>query len=257
MEKHAAFGGEFTAARPVCTFPLPKPKLPPRSFSHPVSGPDQIQGNHWQDLFSSVENLEAFAFFFEVLPTPILLLTGHGRLVSTNREGERLLNRKDAILIDRSGVVRMQNRKAQIEFRNLLAHYSSGDANTNGDVQTLLAIPRLDGWPLAAMLVGAHRESKYLSRPISGEHARCILALRDPDRSPSDVHDWLTQLYGLSQAEAIVVGRLASGAALQEIASDRGVSVVTVRNQLKSALAKIGVSRQAELVSLVLRTRPF
>ncbi|WP_367575937.1 helix-turn-helix transcriptional regulator [Pelagibius sp. Alg239-R121] len=61
----------------------------------------------------------------------------------------------------------------------------------------------------------------------------------------------------MSETEAIVADRLSTGASIDEIASERGVSVVTVRNQIKSAQAKTGVSRQAELVSLVLRSTHF
>ena len=67
----------------------------------------------------------------------------------------------------------------------------------------------------------------------------------------------MTTLFGLSSAEAAVAVRLASGDCPERIAQLREVSVVTVRNQLKSVAAKLGVRRQVELVSIVLRTVPL
>jgi DNA-binding CsgD family transcriptional regulator len=53
---------------------------------------------------------------------------------------------------------------------------------------------------------------------------------------------------GLSPAETEVARGLVDGETLQDIADRRGVSVETVRAQLKSAYGKLGVHRQAELV---------
>lgn len=44
---------------------------------------------------------------------------------------------------------------------------------------------------------------------------------------------------------------VAEGLALEAIAQKHRTSVLTVRSQLKSACAKIGVSRQAELTKLL------
>lgn len=57
--------------------------------------------------------------------------------------------------------------------------------------------------------------------------------------------------YNLTPAESRVAVGVAEGLALEAIAQKNGTSVLTVRSQLKSACAKIGVSRQAELTKLL------
>jgi DNA-binding CsgD family transcriptional regulator len=47
------------------------------------------------------------------------------------------------------------------------------------------------------------------------------------------------------------------GRSVEEIASESGVSVETVRSQVRSILAKTNTGRQGELISLVLRMAPF
>lgn len=61
----------------------------------------------------------------------------------------------------------------------------------------------------------------------------------------------LETLYRLSPAEADVALRLARGERREGIAEARGAGLETVRAQLKSAFAKLGVAREVELVALL------
>jgi DNA-binding CsgD family transcriptional regulator len=63
----------------------------------------------------------------------------------------------------------------------------------------------------------------------------------------------LRQVFGLTGAEATVAIALSGGRDVHEIARMRGVSLGTLRNQVKTVFAKTGVRRQAELVALLLR----
>jgi DNA-binding CsgD family transcriptional regulator len=64
----------------------------------------------------------------------------------------------------------------------------------------------------------------------------------------------LLQEFGLTAAEIQVVGALCQGDSAAAIAEARAVSVTTVRNQIKSVMAKVGVHRQSELLA---RFRPY
>lgn len=66
----------------------------------------------------------------------------------------------------------------------------------------------------------------------------------------------LRSLYNLTRAEAGVVQRVASGEAIKEIAEANDNSQSTVRNQLQSAMQKLGVHRQAELVGVLASLTP-
>lgn len=62
----------------------------------------------------------------------------------------------------------------------------------------------------------------------------------------------IAAMHGLTRAEARLAALLAKGSSLDEAAETLSVSVGTVRSQLKSIFAKTGVSRQPELVALLL-----
>lgn len=61
----------------------------------------------------------------------------------------------------------------------------------------------------------------------------------------------LSQLHGLTRAEARLAAALANGHSLEEIATRSNLSLHTVRTQLKSCFRKTGCHRQTELVRLV------
>ena len=77
--------------------------------------------------------------------------------------------------------------------------------------------------------------------------------LSDPEIGAEPAVELLRNLHDLTPAEAELVGHLARGRSLEEAARARGVSINTVRSQLKQVFSKTGTSRQGELVQLVLR----
>jgi DNA-binding CsgD family transcriptional regulator len=76
----------------------------------------------------------------------------------------------------------------------------------------------------------------------------------DPDLRESASQQILGELFGLTPAEANLAILLARGLSLREASATQHISLHTSRAQLKSVFAKTGVSRQAELVRLVLKS---
>jgi len=71
-----------------------------------------------------------------------------------------------------------------------------------------------------------------------------------PQPKPVEV---LRRSCGLTRAEATVATLLAEAHTVTEVAALLGVSVFTVRAQVRSIYAKTGVNRQAALVRLLFR----
>ena len=127
-------------------------------------------------------------------------------------------------------------------------------------VATLRAAPAL----LGTLLEQALREGEALA------------ALGRPDGLPVTLRGWragadlvvellapewvgvdaarLQPLFQLTPAEAQVAARLCDGLAPADIAANLGVQTNTVLTHIKRALAKTGCRRQAQLVSLLLRS---
>ncbi|WP_231410105.1 helix-turn-helix transcriptional regulator [Ralstonia solanacearum] len=62
----------------------------------------------------------------------------------------------------------------------------------------------------------------------------------------------LAALFDLTEAEARLASALVQGDTLEQYAPRRGVSIGTVRYQLKQVLSKTGTNRQSELMRKVL-----
>src|SRR3546814_16409501 len=74
---------------------------------------------------------------------------------------------------------------------------------------------------------------------------RYALLIIDPGSTVEGAVPKLQSLYGLTPAEAEIGLRIADGVRPQWIADERGVSVETVRSQIKALSAKLGCTRQS------------
>ena len=87
-----------------------------------------------------------------------------------------------------------------------------------------------------------------LRHPAIG--AAAVLFIRDPVRDAGPL-DQFRQRFGLTAAEARLVRGLAAGGTLKGLAEQYGVSINTLRVQLRQVFAKTRVNRRVDLVRLV------
>lgn len=87
-------------------------------------------------------------------------------------------------------------------------------------------------------------------QPLDGQGV--MVTVLDAARRRLPSHSFLREAFGFTPAEAALALDLADGLAAADCATLRGVSVHTVRSQLRALFGKTGTSRQAELVTLVL-----
>jgi DNA-binding CsgD family transcriptional regulator len=85
------------------------------------------------------------------------------------------------------------------------------------------------------------------------QRARAMLVIVDPDANRDVQSELLAQLYHLTPAELRVALALAKGMDTKEIAELHGVSLNTVRGQLKALMGKTDTHRQSELVALLIK----
>ncbi len=182
--------------------------------------------------FDASSQLDALGDLIDSLRDAVMVLDARGRLVLANARARALLDRGDALALDDERCVHAP-----------------------------LCEP-----PLSALLDSAHGTGVISPREARAHPLVVRVRHRAPDRielwvtlsggqTPPDTR-WLSLAYGLTEAELRVVTRLAEGHKTDAIADALGVSVGTVRNQLKQAFAKTGVNSQAALVALVLASEP-
>lgn len=174
--------------------------------------------------------------------------------------------RSPTLILDRSGSIRLANAAAErllsaglvlATQRNRVVPQSPFQA---GAWKRALDLATRSDHPSAGMAALDCPEKRLwlaeFAPVVVGGYAGCAL-ITLVDRSGgcrrNDVAQQLAQLFNLSAAEATIAISLAEDGDIRQIADARGTTVQTVRYQIKQILAKTGVRRQSEIVSLTLR----
>ena len=176
----------------------------------------------------------------------IIQLDSRGRIVATNDRALNLLRTGDGLL-DNDGY--------------LFAHHSAD----NTDLQKLLkdALPPYGQQGISdSMTVRRLATSQPLVlhvNPVDKQQADCrswpvvaLVLVVDPRSDTRIDPDLVAESLGLTPMESRVAVMMAEGKAVREIAAATGRKESTIRWHVRHIYAKHGISRQAELVRLVL-----
>lgn len=191
---------------------------------------------------------------------------------AANMSAMRMLDAMDVpgFLLDSSGGVIAISAAAETEIssgrllrlrdRRLETLISEDAAVLNPAIAAALSEPASDR-PGASLVRVRNREGRYdwtleviplMDNGYLPGLAPAVLIVARPTHKVLGPVELAREEWGLSAAEAQIATRLAAGEDLNAIGDARGVSLTTVRSQLQSIYAKVGVHRQAELVAAIL-----
>lgn len=184
-----------------------------------------------------------------LLSTGMILVTPDSSLLMANRSASRLLDAGDGLIIS-AGRITAADRSQAEQLRGLVESVCHG---SNPDVgAAVMAVSRGEFVrPLSIMVTPLQLAPEQASSEVA------VIFIRDLEVRQSVPPNILGELFNLTPAEARVVVELVKGKRLQEVAEDLGVSLNTVRNQLKQIFSKTNTGRQSELISLVLSSAAF
>lgn len=177
----------------------------------------------------------------------VILLGERGTLVGVNRAAREILGESDGLWMDR-GELTAATGVATNALRRFIANAIAKRAQLVAVCGGALLLPRRSGRrPLEASVVPTH-----IAALDEGRGAACaIVFVVDPELELAAGESLLSDLHGLSRAEARLARLLASGRTLTEAAAEMGISLNTVRTQLKALFRKTETARQTDLVSLL------
>ncbi len=191
---------------------------------------------------------EALAEVTDRLPIGVIMLDASGRILHTNRSASQILGTEDGLTVDRgrpAAVDSFENRELQEKINRAVKDPASLD-QPGGEV---MIISRESGRRALPVMVGPLLVARH-------EHlmdeARAVLFIADTEGRQIDTTQNLETLYELTHAEADLVRLISEGRSLEQVANERGVTINTVRSQLKQVFSKTDTNRQGELVHLVL-----
>ena len=175
---------------------------------------------------------------FSKLSVPVILLDLNGTGVESSGEVDTL---SDAIMWGANDRLALKDSDANELFQAAL-----GSLDKRSAVQSF-AIRNDEGRPAyVAHLV-----------PVSGSahdifaKGYALLVFNPIDLKARPSTDLLRSLFDLTAAEASVARELGAGIPVEKIAENGGVSINTVRTQVRKIIEKTGCSRMPEVVSLI------
>ena len=177
----------------------------------------------------------------------VVCLDWRGMIVQANTRAREILRHGDG-LMDRGGFLRARLAADDMRLARLLADAlppRSGRHGTSG----LMAVARSPELPRFALHV--------VPVDVGGAgfgfgHVAVLVVVVDPAAKPGIAPERVAAVLGLTDAESRVAVALAEGATMRSIAAATHRAESTVRELVKRIHLKLGLSRRAELVRMVL-----
>lgn len=161
-----------------------------------------------------------------------------GLLLDASLSMEHVLSSDCGLRLDARGRI-AGDPDTTLRLRNAIARVASGEMS--GTVVPL-RMAGLDDLVHASLFATGPQDCAVL---LVLEHAR--------DRSGSVAEKALVDAYGLTDQEAVVAVRVATGRTVEDVARDTGRAVPTVRAHLAAIKQKIAVDRQHQLTHVLTR----
>jgi DNA-binding CsgD family transcriptional regulator len=183
------------------------------------------------------------------LPFGIMVVDAHRKVLAANRAAKDILQTRDA-LVERQSVLRAYQREDDERLTQVLAEATA--VRSNSAWSGCIRLSRRSGKSAYTAIVSPLFEAVEMRSPVRSRAA--LITITDPDREhSSDLVKMLQQAFGLTPAEAQTASLMGSGLSPQDAADQLGLTVGTIRCELKAIFAKVGISRQSELASTVTR----
>lgn len=201
------------------------------------------------EFASTRAQLATFAGHLDRYPHPFLLMDAECQLLYANATAREILAERDGLIIEK-GRISLRDF-SQRKFQEAIAEITKG---TGLPLRHVEARRASGGAPYHLLVINV---PNFGALPLGTSQPAAAVLIMNSEAVVEPDASILRELFGLTPAEARVTGRLVLGRSVEDIAHESGVSVETVRSQVRSILSKTNTGRQGELISLVLRMTPF
>ena len=205
---------------------------------------------HSQRMGASEMERSLYSSALDRLSVGVVIIDMAGKIVSCSVKAEEALVSRNGLQMQ-AGKLRATEAKDDRELQSAIRSAIQKATGGESDDMRGLALTKSSG----------HRNLGIIIQPVPGRRAGGVVTaptvaiyFRDPDESADVANDVVRQLFDLTPAEAAVARRLASGLSLEDAASSLEISRNTARAHLRSIFSKSGITRQTELVRLMLNS---
>lgn len=179
----------------------------------------------------------------------LLVTSASGQLLLANRSADQILDTRDGLELTPRGTIRT-SLKSTPALNVLLDAAGKSQASESND--SIVAVRRPSGKrPLTLVIRSVQAVASPTADPAS---PTALVFILDPEFPVETAESELRQLYGLTSTEACLANLLMEGKTLDDCCESLGIRRSTARTHLQHLFEKVGVQRQSELVSLLLKS---
>ena len=184
----------------------------------------------------------------------IILYDGNAKAVYINPTATSIIKSHPALALNNDGLI-LYDSEANRNLHQTILDTAKVEPEDSWKQSVAIGIthPEVDV-PLPVLITPVH--AHLLTSDLSYEGARVAVFLSDANQQQPISVDNLVSVYRLTPSEAQVAISIANGQSIDDIAKSSNHSAHTIRSHLKATFRKMGVSRQSELIKLLL-TGPF
>jgi len=179
-------------------------------------------------------------------PRAVIILGHDGLPNYQNMEATKICRSNDGFTLGENGLL-IDDADTQEKIINFIEQIRISDPEKLSPHRLITIIPRKSGHaPYKLIMYSLYTDN--LPALSNDKHGLAVLLINDPDTSFDINKNLLHSFYGLSKAEANLAHSLFMGKTLHEAAEELGVSINTIRTQLRSIFTKVGVHSQSALM---------
>ncbi|MZR31287.1 hypothetical protein [Sneathiella litorea] len=222
---------------------LVKSQLTTESMSRSLLNAIQRHQGH-QRSAETAPLLDSATAVLNRLPIGVILVNADTKILFFNGKAKRYLEQGDGLAISTDRVCRATLPSESRALAKLLSDTLSPADATKTEGDFAISLTRMESdYPLNVMVAP-------IGTGAAGKGA--VLFVSDPSEPVELSVETICKLYNLTPAEGRLALGLTNGYKLDDLAAEWGVSMHTVRSQLRQIFRKTDTSRQSEVVKLIL-----
>jgi DNA-binding CsgD family transcriptional regulator/PAS domain-containing protein len=175
--------------------------------------------------------------------TGFLAADAEARVVRMNQAAEAVLRRGDVIKLAAGRLAATGHAQTTVLHR-LIRQATGIDGAVSGGS---MIVDGQQGARHAITVTPLSRNSTLLEKPAMPLALVTVSSLEQPARPNRQ----LSEMFGLTPAEAELAAAVGAGKRLNDVAEERRVRMTTLRSQIRAVYSKTGTNRQAELAQMI------
>jgi DNA-binding CsgD family transcriptional regulator len=182
----------------------------------------------------------------------VIIVADQGRILHANQAAQRMLEARSPIISLGGCLCALQGELTR-ELRRAIAT-AQADAGVVGAAGIGVPLRDKNMTAATAHVIPLACDHGHARRP-DAQNPAAVFVTPASATCAADI-DTVARIFGLTPAEARLLRHLVSGASLSEAAAHLGVTEATARTHRNHIFTKTGVSRRADLLTLVGRLVP-